>query len=130
MANRWNDGVRNAACDAVATALDSGVLEIRTGTQPAAASDAASGTLLVSIDLPADAFAAASGGTAAKQGTWSDTAVATGTPGYFRIRNAGDTVRIDGAVGAEMLLTGLTGGDIISGGIVTVGTYSLVVPAT
>lgn len=130
MANRWNTGVRNSAVDAIGTALDNGVLEIRTGTQPASAGDAASGTLLVSITLPADAFAAASSGTAAKSGIWSATASATGTPGWFRLRNSGDTIRVDGAVGSELTLSGLTGGDIINGSTVTIDTYSLSIPAT
>ena len=99
------DGVVNSGAGG---SFDSGTLEIRTGAQPTSAEDAETGTLLVSITLPADAFAAAATLSAAKSGTWQDaSADGTGTAGWFRIRASGDaggasttTRRIDGAVTA------------------------------
>lgn len=94
--------------------FDSGVLEIRSGSAPGPEA-AETGTLLASITLPADAFAAASGSAAAKAGTWQDTSAdGTGTAAHFRMRRSGDsggisttTSRIEGTVTA----TG-GGGDI------------------
>lgn len=73
--------------------FDSGFLRIYSGSPPGA-NLATSDTVLVEITLPADSFAAASSGTAAKSGTWETDgggADATGTAGYFRIVKSGDT---------------------------------------
>jgi hypothetical protein len=113
--------------------FDSGVLEIRTGAAPGP--DAVpTGTLLVSITLPADAFAAATGGHVAKAGTWSAAATGTGTAAHFRLKTSSDgggssttDRRIEGTVTA----TG-SGGDatvdnvsVASGQTVTVNTFQL-----
>ncbi len=130
MAIRINDGARNQALDSgLATAFDGGtaVLEIRTGAQPAAASDAATGTLIVSITLPADAFAAASSGAIAKAGTWSGTASNAGTAGWFRLRNAGDTIRLDGAVGSDITFDNTS---VSNGATVTIATFTITQPAS
>ena len=128
MATRISTQARTNLLDTgIDTDFDSGVLEIRTGTQPAAATDAATGTLLVSITLPADAFGAVSNGAMSRNGTWQGTAVASGTAGYFRLRNSGDTVRIDGAVGAELTLDNTS---ISNGGTVTINTATITAPAS
>jgi hypothetical protein len=131
LATRISTATRTALLDTgIDTIWDGGtaVLEIRTGTQPAAATDAASGTLLVSITLPSDAFGAPASGQMAKSGTWQGTAVATGTAGWFRIRDAADTAgRIDGAVGAELTLDNTS---ISSGGTVTINTATVTMPAS
>jgi hypothetical protein len=128
MATRISTQCRTNLLDTgIDTDFDSGVLEIRTGTQPAAATDAATGTLLVSISLPADAFGAPASGQMAKSGTWSASASNSGTAGWFRLRNAGDTVRIDGAVGAELTLDNTS---ISSGGTVTINTCTITMPAS
>ena len=128
MAVRLDTDIRNNLATEIATRFPAGsTVEIRTGTQPASANDAASGTLLATITLPATPWAAASGGSIAKQGTWSATAVATDTAGYARI--IGGTNAIDVSV-AE------TGGDwtidnasIVSGGTVTIVSASISVPS-
>lgn len=87
--------------------FDSGVLEIRTGAAPGPEA-AEGGTLLASIPIPADGFAAASGSSIAKAGTWEDTSAnAAGTAAHFRFRRSGDaggasttTSRIEGTVTA------------------------------
>lgn len=113
MALRLSTGFRNQKQDAAFNAgagdsFDSGVLEYRTGTQPTAADDAPTGTLLVSMTLPADAFGASSAGAVAKAGTWNDSSAdATGTAGWFRLRESTDgggssstDRRIDGSITA------------------------------
>lgn len=72
------------------TAFDAGVLEIRTGAPPGPGA-APAGTLLWSEALPADAFAASSGRSKQKNGTWEAAAVATGTAGHYRLKASGDT---------------------------------------
>lgn len=101
------------------------LLQIRTGAPPGA-ENAASGTLLAEITLPATPWAAAASGSKAKNGVWSVAAVAAGTAGHFRLKNAGDTHREEGTVTA----TG-GGGDatldntsIAVGQTVTVTTYT------
>lgn len=128
MATRINTQCRTNLLDTgIDSDFDSGVFEIRTGTQPATGSDAATGTLLVSITLPADAFGAPSAGAMAKAGTWQGTAVASGTAGWCRLRNSGSTVNIDGAVGAELTLDNTS---ITSGGTVTISSATVTMPAS
>ena len=126
------DGILNAAAG---INFDSGVLEIRTGAAPGADA-AAGGTLLASMTLPADAFGAASGGSAAKAGTWQDaTADAAGTAQHFRIKQSGDS---GGATGStderiEGTVTATSGGgdieldnsSIAVGQQVTITSFSL-----
>ena len=89
-------------------------LLIYTGLPPTDTSDAPTGTLLVAINLPADWMAAASSETKAKSGTWSGTAVGTGTAGYFRICNGSPT--------ADLTLDNTS---ITSGQTVTVSTFTI-----
>lgn len=100
-------------------------IAIYSGSQPAAADDAPSGTLLVvlsdnSTGDPLDFETSATAGALAKASaqTWSGTAVASGTAGWFRLRMTNDTdlssttlPRYDGACatsGAQMTLGSLT----------------------
>lgn len=107
MAVRINDTLANKVLDCIFNSasgigmLDSGIAEFRTGTQPASANTAASGTIVASITAPADALAAASGRAVAKNGTWEDTSADnSGTIGYVRFRDAADTWRLDADVSA------------------------------
>lgn len=126
-----------------------GVIEIRSGTQPASADDAATGTLLGTVTLNSGAFtpgvatngltfAAASGGAVSKSGVWSFAGLAVGTAGWFRFKgNATDagalsTVlpRLDGSVavsGADMNLSNIS---ITVSGPVTIDTFTWTQPAT
>jgi hypothetical protein len=99
MALQFSVAVRNAALDAIETAIGaSPVLELRTGSPPANAAAADTGTVLATLSLPADFMAAASAGQKAKLGTWQDLeADASGTAGHFRIKQ-GATCHIQGTV--------------------------------
>ena len=95
-----NTALKNTLLDGIDTVFNSGTLTIRTGAAPGAG-NAATGTVLATIALPADAFAAASGGTKALQGTWQDlSADASGTAQHFRLVNAGATQVLEGTVTA------------------------------
>lgn len=103
MAFQFSQSARNAALDAIETAIGvSAILKIRTGAAPATCGTADSGTVLVTMNLPADYFAAASSGSKDKSGTWQDAAAdAAGTAAHFRIyASDGTTCHMQGSVGA------------------------------
>lgn len=122
--------VRNAKLDAVETAIGTAaILRIYSGTKPTACSDAATGTLLAEMTLPSDWLAAASSGSKAKSGTWSDaSANAAGTAGYFRIlESTGTTCHLQGTVtatggGGDLTLDNTS---IASGQAVTITGFTL-----
>jgi hypothetical protein len=122
----------NARLDAIETyGGASCALQVFTGAQPADCITANSGTMLVSMNLPADWLAAAAARSKAKAGTWSGTAAAGAgaTPGHFRVYNSqatkdGTTCFIQGsaAIGsADMNFDGT----ITTGQTVTISTFSL-----
>jgi hypothetical protein len=129
MATRLSDPLRNAAADASVSGMTT--VQFYTGTQPTNAGDAATGTLLGTITLPGSPFAAASGGVAAKAGTWSGSVATSGTPGYARISN-GSTKRFDvnitiSAGGGDLTFDSVTW---VSGGTITINTFTFTVPAS
>lgn len=109
MAVKFANSVRNAMMAAYeATIGTSPKLRIYTGAAPAGVGSAATGDLLVEMDLPSDWMGAPSDGAVAKLGTWSADAIETGVAGYYRITNtAGTTVFEQGTV------TMSAGGDLI-----------------
>jgi len=119
MALKFTAGIKNARLDAIETAISTApTLTIYSGSAPAAATDAATGTVLATMTLPSDWMAAASGGTKALSGTWQDaSADATGTAGYFRIVGGSNTIQgTVGTSGADLNLTSvsLTAGQSVS----------------
>lgn len=129
MSLQYSTGVRNARLDQVESTVGTApLLQIFTGAAPANCAAADSGTKLVEIALPSDWMAAASGGTKAKSGTWSAAAVATGTAGYFRIKDsAGTTCHAQGTVtatggGGDMTVDNTS---IANGQTVTVSSFTL-----
>lgn len=102
MALKLSPTVRNARLDAIEAAIGaSAIMKIRSGAAPGSTAAADAGTVLATINLPADWMAAASGGTKVKSGTWSDgSADNTGTAGHWRIyASDGTTVHAEGTVG-------------------------------
>lgn len=79
--------VRNARLDAIETTIGaSAILRIRSGAMPANCGSADSGTVIATVNLPADWMANAASGSKAMSGTWQDLAAdAAGTCGHFRI---------------------------------------------
>lgn len=132
MALQFSTTFRNAMLDQFeSTVSTSAKLEIFTGSVPAACSTADSGTKLVSMSLPSDWMAAASSGSKALLGSWSAAAIATGTAGYFRVKDsAGTTCHLQGTVtatggGGDMTLDNTS---IATGQTVTVTTFTLTAP--
>lgn len=130
MAERLNDAARNRIADSVGDDFNNATLKIYTGTQPAAGG-AATGTLLVTITLPADAMGAAASGVASKSGTWTGTPGNTGTAEWFRIESSAGSRWYDGAVtatggGGDLELASTT---INSGVPVTISSFTITQPA-
>lgn len=123
MATRIPIASRNAHADLEAQRTDAGpaagTVSVYTGSQPATANDAATGTLLATITLNDPAYTAAASGVAnLNVGTVpSATAVASGTPGWYRVKDStGATVRDGSLSGASAVATGdtvqITGGTL------------------
>jgi hypothetical protein len=132
MALQFSTTYRNNMLDSFETTVStSAKLEIFSGSAPANCGTADSGTKLVSMTLPADYMANASGGSKALSGSWSAAAIATGTAGYFRIKDsAGTTCHMQGTVtatggGGDMTLDNTS---IATGQTVTVTTFTLTAP--
>lgn len=132
MALQLSTNARNGLLDAIETELITGgapVLKIRTGSAPATCATADSGTVLASMNLPADPFAAAASGAKAKSGTWEDTSAdAAGTAGHFRLyKNDGSTCVLQGTCsgtggGGDLELNNTS---IASGQAVSITTFTL-----
>mgnify|MGYP003529545959 CR=1 FL=1 len=93
--------VRNARLDAIESAIGvSAVLKVRSGAKPTNITDADSGTVLATLNLPSDWMAAASGGVKGLSGTWQDTSADnTGSAAHFRVyASDGTTQHIQGTV--------------------------------
>lgn len=130
MAMKFSEAVRNARLDAIETAIGaSAVLKIRTGAAPANVAAADTGTVLATLNLPADYMAAAGSGAKAKSGTWEDTlGDADGSAGHFRIyASNGTTAHIQGTVtatggGGDMTLDNVS---IATGQAVTITSFTI-----
>lgn len=120
MALQYSAAVRNAKLDAVESTIGTAaVLKFRTGSAPADVATADSGTVVATLTLPSDWMAAASGGTKAKSGTWSDTSADnSGTIAHWRLyASDGTTCHAQGTA----TITG-GGGDItLDAVVVTAG---------
>jgi hypothetical protein len=128
MAFQFSDAVRNAAGDAIETAIGTGpTLTIRTGAVPADCAAADSGTVLATLDLPSDWLLVASGGVKSKSGTWQDVAAdATGVAAHFRIKQ-GAVCHLQGTVtlgggGGDMTVDNTS---IVAGQTVTVTGFDI-----
>lgn len=132
MTLQYSIAVNNARLDAVESTIGGGPeLHIRSGLPPASCAAAPTGTLLCVIQLPSDWMSAASGASKAKNGTWSGTAIATGTAGHFRITNGSptDVCQIQGVIettgGSPTGDMGLDNTSISSGQTITVSTFTI-----
>lgn len=125
MATTQNTALRNLLVDAFCAVFNGGTVELRTAAS-------GGGTLLASISLPNPAFGAASGGSANKNGVWSDTSAdASGVAAFARFKSS------DGLKIVDMTVTAVGGGgdieidnvNIVAGGVVTISSFTYVEPA-
>ena len=153
MTVRLSDGLRTAMLEtgSLESALALGFIFIHTGAQPAAANNAATGTLLVTIavsdgatGLSFDAIATAGVLAKAAAETWSGTAAATGTAGWFRFNElitdkAGTTTamaalsttaqRLDGSIAVSGGDLQMSNTSIVAAAIQTISTFNLTLAA-
>jgi hypothetical protein len=136
MAVRLSGGLKNFALDSgLGTAFDGGTgrINVYTGAQPATADTAASGTLLGTLTLSSDSFAAASSGAIAINSVTSDTSADnSGTAGYVRFYRTGDTApgsaggatdrRLDLLIGTDISIDNAS---IVAGGTIALSGYTL-----
>lgn len=118
---QFSDAVRNDALATIETTIGtSPKLRLYTDSTPANCAAASVGTLLVEMALPLDWMAAPSAGQVAKLGTWSGTAIAAGTIGYYRIFDtAGTTCHEQGSVTKAITLI-TTAATLAGANVVTV----------
>ena len=132
MAVRLSASLANTLADAIDSALgNAGTIKIYTGTQPATADTAASGTLLATFTLGSPGFGVASGGTITLNGTpLTVAAAATGTAGWFRMATSGSTTILDGSVGTSGNQINLNTTSITSGVNVTITSGTITMPTS
>ena len=96
-------------------------LRVYAGAQPSDVTQANAGTLLVTINLPANWLADAAAGAKALAGSWSGTASggSASTPGHFRVYNSQATM--DGTTCIVQGSSGIGAGDISFNGTITSG---------
>lgn len=102
MALKMSTALRNRRANQLKLEIAGGIMELRTGGQPASTVSANSGTLLCEISIPAECLTEAVSGVVSMAGDWSGIgafAAGSGTaPGHFRIRSAAGIVQMDGTV--------------------------------
>lgn len=131
---KLSTAARNAAVNGITALLNSGRVEIRTGTPPTNVGDASSGTLLGTLTLNATAAGASSSGTATFNSITSDTSAdASGDAGYFRVYASGgaDTAAIfQGTAGNSGDTPDMTFDNkaIVAGGTIAISSLTLTVP--
>ena len=131
---RLSTAARNATVAARAALANagagSGVVKIFTGSQPASADTAATGTLLITWTLSDPAFGAASGGTAsAASMPKSANAVASGTAGYARIEDSDGNSVADADIGTTGTPVTVSNTTIVSGSPYSLNSLTLSQPA-
>ena len=129
MTIRFNTAMRDAMVTAMTEAIGGYTLSIYTGSQPATANDAATGTKLV--DIMINGFNAPATGSATLNTSTPNTgtAVATGTAGWGRIvGGAGE--RIDGTVGTSGADFTINSTSITNGATVTLTAMTVTQPAS
>lgn len=132
MAVRLSVELANALADQVDSTLgDAGTIEIYTGSQPATADSAPSGTLLATFTLGSPGFGAASDGVITLEDTPLTVAAGeTGTAGWFRMSKANDDEVLDGTVGVSGEQINLNTTSITSGVNVTITSGTITMPTS
>lgn len=100
MTVKISTALANAMLDAIEVSQGASCkFQVWSGAQAATPEEVPAGTLLVSMDLPADWMLAAAAGIKNKQGTWSGVAVASGLAGHYRLTTGAGVGFTTGTVG-------------------------------
>ncbi len=127
-----SDAAANAEANALAPLLNSGTVQFFTGTQPANANTALSGnTLLATCTFGSTAFGSAAASVITANAITSGTAVATGTATFARLyKTDGTTVVGDVTVGTSGAGINLNTTSIVTGGLVSLTSFTITVTET
>lgn len=129
MAYRLGTAARDAAVNAMATLLNGGSIQIRTGGVPANVSDAAQGTLLATLTFAGTAFGSSSGGTATANAITSDSSVdASGTAGHARLLTSGGAAHSDCLCGQGTGEISFDNSALVAGGVCAISSMTLSQP--
>lgn len=122
----------NAEANAFGPLMNTGVIKIFDGTQPVNANTALSGnTLLATLTFGNPAFGSAAAGVLTANAITSGTAVATGTATFARVYESdGTTVVMDCAVGTSGAYINLNTTSIVTGGLVSITSWTHTVTET
>lgn len=136
MVMRLSTTLRNALAAAITATIDggpaAGYVEIRTGSQPATANTAASGTLLGTLTLSDPSFGAPSTGVITANTVTGDTSAdASGTAGWFRAYDSTGAAVEDGSItatggGGDMTIASTS---IVAGGTINITGWTITIPA-
>jgi len=120
-----SDAAANASANAATALCNGGSIKIYSGTQPANANAAVSGTLLVTLPFSATAFGAAAAGVATANAITAANAAASGTAAWFRaVKSDGTSAVFDGSVGTSGCDLNLSSVALTSGGNVAVSSFT------
>lgn len=127
-----SDATANAEANALAPLLNTGTIEIYSGTQPANANTALSGnTLLVTLTFGNPAFGSAAAGVITANAITAGTAAATGTATFARLyKSDGTSTVMDVTVGTSGAGINLNTTSIVSGGLVSITAFTHTVTET
>lgn len=127
-----SDTAANAEASALSPLCNAGTINIYSGTQPVNANTALSGnTLLATLTFGNPAFGSPVSGTLTANAITSGTAVATGTATFARIlKSDGITVLFDAQVGTTGAYINLNTTSIVSGGLVSISSFTHTVTET
>lgn len=132
MAIKLNAGIRNFIVDSMIGSLGSTTAQLKlySGTVPASADTAPTGTLLCTIDFSQGGWSAASAGSASLLAAGSGVANASGTAGYGSLQDTTGTYRIYGSVGTTGTDFIISGTAIANGATITCSQCTISQPAT
>lgn len=126
--SQWATEAQNTRLSSIATLVASGFLDVYTGAQPANANSTVTGTLLCSIAIGATPFTTPASGAMSNASTWSCTAGATGTAGYYVLYKSNHTsVELMGSVGTSGANLNLATTAISSGVTVSIASGGYVI---
>ncbi len=119
----FNDAAANDELTQVSTDFPTGsTVEFRTGSSPGG-SNAATGTLLATVTT--QGWGTPAVGSMAILGSWTGGAVASGTAGYARFKNAGATKNFDIPIGAGSGQLNIDVNPIVNGSTLTIASATL-----
>jgi hypothetical protein len=129
MALRLANATRSVAANANFDLLNAGTIQIRTGSQPATADTAASGTLLGTCTFSSTAFGVASSGVKTANSITSDTSAdASGTAAHARLLTSAAAIHSDCTCGTGTGDISFDNSVIVSGGVIAISSMTATQP--